>query len=397
MKKEIFISVKKFNHFLFLLLITSSCIYFSSCDSDTTTPTNENHQSQIKTAMNATQAEMDAPGWIAGIWSPAESYELVDGMADVDGNIDMEISSLIRIGSITKTFTATLLLILVDEGKLSLDDKLEKFLPDYPKADQITVRQLTMHKAGIVSWDEDDEVRMSVFDGTKKWTIDELIEWASEQPFLSEPGAEFHYSNIGYFMLGKIIEQASEMTVAQAINEKIAIPLGLKNTFMAESPQPVGDYVHGYDGSSGSVIDMTGTPQAIAINYELAWTAGGMLSTLEDLLIWSKALVTGELLSDSLHDQQLPVPNPPNEINPYWSGYGIGINQTDAWFGHTGAVCGFICNMSYNPEDDVAIVTFFNKFSAFDIDANTADLTAVTLNFLKLARMFCPKTLIEKK
>ena len=243
--------------------------------------------------------------------------------------------------------------------------------------------------------DEDDEVRMSIFNGTKEWTIDELIEWASEQPLLSEPGTEFHYSNIGYFILGKIIEQAAEMTVAQAIKEKITIPLGLQNTFMTESPQPQGDYVHGYDGSNGSVIDMTGTPQAIAINYELAWTAGGMLSTLEDLHIWSKALVTGELLSNSLHEQQMPVLNPPTEGNPYWSGYGIGINQTDAWFGHTGAVCGFVCNMSYNPEDDVAIITFLNKFSAFNIDVNTADLNAVTLNFLKLARMICPETLKE--
>ncbi|MFC2129996.1 serine hydrolase domain-containing protein [Bacteroidota bacterium] len=395
MKTKIFFSVKKFNHYLFLLIITFSSIYLASCDSDSTTPTDGDHLAQIKAAMNATQAEMDAPGWIAGIFSPSESYELVGGMADVDGNVAMEISSLMRIGSITKTFTATIILILVDEGKLSLDDKLEKFLPDYPKADEITVRQLTKHTSGIVSWDEDDEVRMSVFNGTKEWTIDELIDWASEEPFISEPGTEYHYSNIGYFILGKIIEQASEMTVAQAIRDKIAIPLGLQNTFMAESSQPVGDYVHGYDESSGSVEDMTGTPQAIAINYELAWTAGGMLSTLEDLHVWSKALVTGELLSDSLHEQQMPVPNPPSEANPYWSGYGIGINQTDAWFGHSGAVCGFICNMSYNPEDDVAIVTFFNKFSAFDIDANTADLTAATLNFFKLARMFCPETLKE--
>ena len=91
----------------------------------------------------------------------------------------------------------------------------------------------------------------------------------------------------------------------------------------------------------------------------------------------------------------MPVLNPPTEGNPYWSGYGIGINQTDAWFGHTGAVCGFVCNMSYNPEDDVAIITFLNKFSAFNIDVNTADLNAVTLNFLKLARMICPETLKE--
>jgi len=348
-------------------------------------------------AMKATQAEMEAPGWIAGVRSPSQSYELVDGMADLEGHVAMKISSPIRIGSITKTFTATLVLILVDEGKLSLDDKLQKFLPTYPRGDQITVRHLLKHTSGIVTWDENDEIRQSIFDGTGSWTIDQLIDWAAGQPFLSEPGVAFHYSNIGYFILGKIIEDASGMTVAQAIRAKIVLPLGLKNTFMAESPYPPGDYVHGYDASSGSVVDMTGTPQAIAINYTLAWTAGGMLSTLEDLHIWSKALITGALLSDSLHEEQMPVLSPPTETNPYWSGYGMGIQQTDAWFGHTGAVCGFICNMSYNPEADVSIVTFFNKFSAFDLDANTLDLNAAVSNFLKLARMMCPETLVENK
>ena len=379
-------------YFVIILLFSLFLLSCNSSDGDTVPP-EESISSKIETAMTETQAEMEAPGWMVGIWTPTESYEYVNGMADISNNTTIDKSQLIRIGSITKTFTATLVLILCDEGKLKLDDKLNQYLPGYPDADIITIKQLLMHTSGLVSWDENDEVRMSVFNGTGDWTIDKLIAWGATQPLLSEPGTEFHYSNNGYFILGKIIEQASGMTVAQVMEEKIVLKLGLNGTFMAESPNPANDVIHGYDASSGIVEDMTGTSQAIAINYELAWTAGGMLSTLEDLHIWSRAVALGELISDSLHQQQLPVLNPPNPENPYWSGYGMGLSQTNDWVGHTGAVCGYICNMSYNLEDDVTIVTFFNKFSAFDLDANTSDINAVVSNFMILAKLICPGSL----
>lgn len=379
----------------YLVIILSFSLFLFSCNSSDgdTIPPEESVSSKIETAMTETQAEMEAPGWMVGIWTPTESYESVNGLADISNNTTIDKSQLIRIGSITKTFTATLVLILCDEGKLNLDDKLSQYLPDYSDADLITIKQLLMHKSGIVSWDENDDVRMSVYNGTGDWTIDKLIAWGATQPLLSEPGTEFHYSNNGYFILGKIIEQASGMTVAQAMEEKIVLKLGLNGTFMAESPCPDNDVIHGYDASSGILEDMTGTSQAIAINYELAWTAGGILSTLEDLHKWSRAVALGELISDSLHQQQLPVLNPPNSVNPYWSGYGMGISQTEDWIGHTGAVCGYICNMSYNLEDDVTIVTFFNKFCAFDKDANTSDINAVVSNFMILAKLICPDSL----
>ena len=367
-------------------------VFTVSCKDDSTEPV-KNDQDMIISMMNNTQAEIQAPGWIAGVKTPSSTYELSGGKSNLDAGSDMVTTDLIRVGSITKTFTATLVLILCDESTLSLNEKLEDYYPDFPNADKVTIRQLLMHRSGIVSWDEDDEIRMQIFNGTGDWTIDKLIDWAAQQDFHFEPGTAFHYSNVGYFLLGKIIEQASGSTVADLIEEKICLSLSLNNTFMAEIPHPGGETVHGYDGSSGSVVDMTGTPQADAINFELAWTAGGILSTLEDLTTWCKALSNGVLLSDSLHQQQLPVLAPPSQQVPYWSGYGMGISQTDVWLGHTGAVCGYVCNMSYYPEKDVAIITFFNKFSAFDIDANTADITAVGGNFMKLAKYFCPETL----
>lgn len=343
--------------------------------------------------MNETQLELEAPGWAVGIQTSTVLYELAGGQADLAGGLDMLTTDYLRIGSITKTFTATLVLILCDEGILHLNDKLENYYPNFPVSDEITIRQLLKHTSGLVTWDENEDIRMQIYNGTSDWTIDKLIEWAETQDTLSGPGKEFHYSNIGYFLLGKIIEQASGMTVANLIQEKICQPLGLMNTFMAEEPYPPGDVIHGYDESSGEVLDMTGTPQADAINFELAWTSGGMFSSLEDLTIWCRSLANGDLLSDSLHEQQMPVLNPPSQALPYWSGYGMGVSQTSEWMGHTGAICGYVCNMQYNVAEDVSIVTFFNKFSAFDIDANTADLHATTENFMSLASLMCPGSL----
>ena len=363
-----------------------------SCKKENPEPV-KTEEDAIVSIMKHTQAEMRAPGWIVGIKTPASTYKIPSGFADIKTDKKMNASDLLRIGSITKTFTATLVLILCDEGSLHLNDKLDKYFPNFPKADKVTIKQLLMHKSGIVSWDENDSIRAQILNGTSNWTIDKLIDWAALQNFYFEPGTDFHYSNVGYFILGKIIEQTTNTTVANAIETKICIPLGLNNTFMATTAHPAGETIHGYDESSGTVIDMTGSSQADAVNFELAWTSGGMFSTISDLFIWAKAVSTGELLSDSLHLQQLPVLKPPTQNYPYWSGYGMGISQMDVWLGHNGAVCGYICNMSYYPKKDVTIITFFNKFSAFDVNQNAKDATAVSDNFKKLAKYLCPETL----
>jgi len=344
--------------------------------------------------MENTQSYIGSPGWILGIKDYNKYYKYAGGLANREGKIPMVDNFQIRIGSISKTFTATLVLILCDEGVLNLNDKLVNYYPEFPESDKITLRQLLMHTSGIVTWDENDSIRTQVYEGTYDWTIEKLIDWASKQDLLFEPGNGFNYSNIGYFLLGKIIEDATESSVIDLISEKICDPLNLENTFMAASPQFAGEMIHGYDESGGTIEDITGTPAANAINFELSWTAGGIISSMDDLSVWSRALYKGTLISDSLHEQQMPVLNPPTENNPYYSGYGMGIKQSDKWIGHNGAISGYVCFMFYYPEGDVSVVTFFNKFSAFDAEVNLSDITAVGQNFMEVAKYVCPETLI---
>lgn len=376
-----------------VLIMAAFLIYLQSCKKEGDPLEPIAAEEAIKASMRYTMGQMQAPGCLVSIKTPESIYEYAGGKADLSSDTDMSTTNLIRIGSITKTFTATLTLILCDEGILRLNDKLYEYYPEFPGADKIEIRHLLQHTSGIVTWDENEEIRMQIYNGTGDWNIDKLIDWASEQSLHSEPGEEMHYSNIGYFLLGKILEQSSGSTVAELIRQKICIPLGFTQTFMPAIPYPSGDVIHGYDESSGEVLDMTATPQAEAINFELAWTAGGMLSNLDELSSWSRALVNGTLLSDSLHQQQMPVLNPPTQSVPYWTGYGMGISQADAWIGHTGAICGFICHMQYYPGKDVSIITFFNKFSAFDINANAEDMANAGANFMTLAKYMCPETL----
>lgn len=374
---------------LSVMLVLLVCISCKKGDS----PEVPTHEEVIISLMDQTRKTMEAPGWMVDVTTPAATYRYAGGLSSLGSGAEMDTASLIRIGSITKTFTASLVLILCERGLLSLDDSLAAYFPGFPGAEDIRISHLLNHTSGLTTWDENEEIRMQIYNGTGSWTIDKLLDWAREQELLAEPGQAFHYSNIGYFLLGRIMEQVTGTGIAELLQQEICNPLGFKHTFMPQTPAPPGDIIHGYDGSGGDVMDMTGTPQADAINFELAWTAGGILSTLDELSTWARVLTHGELLSDSMHLQQMPVLKPPTGAVPYYTGYGYGISQTDVWTGHTGAICGFICYMQYNPEADVGIITFFNKFSAFDEDANAADLAAAGANFMALAKHMCPESL----
>lgn len=380
---------------LYLITILALVLIFQDACKKPEDNTRPNEKDTVISIMENTRQLMKAPGWMVDIKMPGKTMTFAGGLAVKDEGIPMDTEYPVRIGSISKTFTATLVLILCDEGKLQLNNNLSEYYPGFPQADEITVKHLLKHTSGIVSWDEDDEIRTQVYNGTGNWNIEKLIAWAAQQELLSEPGEAFHYSNIGYFLLGEICEMETGQQVSDLMTEKIFYPAGLFRTFMPSEPHPALETIHGYDESSGTVTDMTGTPQADAINFELAWTAGGIMSTMEDLRNWSRTLSRGSLLSDSLHEQQMPELHPPTTQLPYWSGYGMGISQTDAWMGHTGAICGFYCNMQYYPDDDASIVTFFNKFSAFDTIPNAEDLGAAGQNFIRLARFMCPETLIN--
>jgi len=346
---------------------------------------------RLDAALERAVAASGAPGAIAGVWKGDFAWTAAKGLADVRAGTPMQTSHLWRIGSVTKTFTATAVLRLVDKGKLSLDDRLSKFRPDFPKADQITVRQLLQHSTGIFSWDEDDATRAAIFQHPdREWTMEGMIKLATAKPFYFEPGTRHHYSNTGYFLLLPIIEQAAGKRLAQVIREEVTEPLGLRHTYMPDGPRYKEEVIRGYMTEGGALKDTTGLRFADVFNYDLAHSAGGMVSTLDDLKVWVRALAAGRLLSDRMHKAQLQV-IPSDQVKG--SGYGLGVTTFDGWLGHSGGVTGAMCVVYIHPEADTIIIQHFNKLDPLDEKQNAADLKALGDAFLEMMRTVAPDTL----
>ena len=345
----------------------------------------------LNAVLERAMTESGAPGAIAGVWKGDFAWTAAKGLANIEAGIPMQTSYIWRIGSVTKTFVATAVLRLCDKGMLRLDDKLSRFRPDFPKADQITVRQLLQHSSGIFSWDEDEDTRAAILEHPEKeWTMEAMIRLAAGKPFYFEPGTEYHYSNVGYFLLVPIIEQATGKSVPQVIQEEIAEPLGLQHTYMPDGPRYKDEVIHGYTTEGGALKDTTGMRFADVINYDLAHTPGGIVSTLADLKVWAKALAAGRLLSERMHMEQLrTIPNPTSK----GAGYGLGVGTYKGWLGHSGGVAGSMCNVYVNPKADVIIIHYLNKLECVDLKQNEKDLKALGELLQEMMRITCPGTM----
>lgn len=349
---------------------------------------------RLEAALDRAMVDSGAPGAIAGVWKGDFAWTTAKGLADAGAGVPMKTSYVWRIGSVTKTFTATAVLRLCDKGLLSLDTRLSRFRPDFPKADKITVRQLLQHSSGIFSWDEDDATREAIIKHPdREWTMEKMIRLAAGKPFYFEPGSAYHYSNVGYFLLAPIIEKTTGKSVSQVIREEIAEPLNLRHTYMPNGPRYRDEVIRGYMNEGDRLIDTTGMRFADVINYDLAHTPGGMVSTLADLEVWVKALATGRLLSAEMHREQFQtIPNP----GAKGAGYGLGVSTYHGWIGHSGGVAGSMCNVYTNPKEDTVIIHYFNKLDPVHEEQNAEDLKALGSLLMKMMQITCPGSLEGK-
>lgn len=305
---------------------------------------NEDIKKKIEAILDKHIAERKAPAAILGVWTPDGEAIIVRGKSDPKNANEATATDLFRIASVTKTFTAELLLMLADEKKLSLDDKLSKFFPELKNADKIKISQLLNHTSGIRSYTVIDEFDKYVkSEPLKKWTNEELLKIIAKAEADFEPGAGFMYSNSNYFLAGLIIEKISGNKFADELQKKICVPLGMKNTYYAEGPQIEGSYFHGYDDTIDvSLFDPSGP------NF-----AGAIVSNLADLKIWIESISKGKLLSKEMQAQRLKLVG--SDKNPE-SGYGLGIMSWGSFLGHNGAITGYTIVALSSPEAGVTII-----------------------------------------
>lgn len=304
------------------------------------------------------------PGAVAGVWIPdSGTWIKTAGKSNVETGEKQKTGLRFRIGSITKTFTATVVLQLAEDGKLSLDDKLEKYVKGFKYGDQITVRQLCNNTSGIYSYDDSPGfIEETINNWERQWKPEELVALAKTGEPYFEPGTNWRYCNTNYVILGVIIEKVTGKSAASEIKNRIVEPLGLNNTFLPEGSSLGGPHSNGYvvwagrwgKPDDGELADVT------SMNPSWAWTAGAMVSNLEDLHKWSKALATGSLLSKKMQDERLAwVDCPGGET--IGARYGLGIFSLGGLIGHDGMLWGYNCGMYYYPAEDATIVVLFNR------------------------------------
>jgi len=328
------------------------------------TPTPENDlalpaetQLALTDIVLSTLAATSTPGAIVGVWGPGqETWALAAGIGDLETAAPMRLDDHFRIASITKTFVATVVLQLVEEGALSLDDRLEPFISSIPNGDQITIRQLLDMTGGIYNFVYDPVISVDyAADPLLAFTPEQAIEIVRTHGQADfAPGERSAYSDTNYILLGDIIEQVTGRSVIDEIDERTLQPLGMTQTSFATTPEMPEPYAHGYaaEAPGDPVRDVTRS------NPDVPWTAGAMISTLGDLKIWLDALVSGSLLSPEVQAERLAIESWITE--PLTLGYGLGVMEIGGLLGHNGGILGYSSWMLQDPETGASIIMVDN-------------------------------------
>src|ERR687890_1349059 len=304
-------------------------------------------QNKLEAAFEKSFRDGGAPGAIAAVRTPEGTWVSARGVADLSSGEPMRAEMYHRIGSVTKTFTATLLLQAEAEGLLSLDDTIDQYVKGVPNGDEITLRQMANMTSGIASYTEDKRWGEELFSNPYRvWKPEELTQVGIKGSPLFDPGTQWHYSNTNTVLLGLVLEQVTDETIGELYRKRIIEPLGLQGTSfpdLADNSLP-DPHAQGYtlQGQSSGEKPRNATDW----NASWTWTAGMMISTVDDLLVYGRALGTGKgLLSpaqqeeriDSLASDVPPFDKPPLKGD---FGYGLGLMKEHGWIGHGGVVLG---------------------------------------------------------
>src|SRR3954452_589923 len=286
-----------------------------------------------------------APGAIALVRDGRRSLRLVSGYENLATRRPMRPRDRFRVGSVTKTFVATVVLQLAGEGTLALDDTVARWLPGLvPGAANITIRQLLNHTSGLGDYADDAFVKGIFDDPDRVWAPSELLALGANHGPVFAPGAGLAYSSTGYIALGLIVQAATGHPLSTELRRRIFMPLRLRSTSFDAKPRIAGPHAHGYTRYDGGR-----RPRDISvIRQSFAWAAGAIVSNTNDLARFYRTLLRGRLLrADLLAEMRTTVPAAEQ-------GWGLGIIETPhrcgpSW-GHGGETLGYETNADSSPD-----------------------------------------------
>jgi CubicO group peptidase (beta-lactamase class C family) len=277
------------------------------------------------------------------------------GFADLENDVPATSATVYRIGSITKQFTSAAIMRLMEQGKLSLDDTLRKFLPDFPtQGNRVTVRHLLNHTSGIKSytslgpkWERVMRIDLAP---------DSMVTLFANEPFDFKPGDAYRYDNSGYFLLGMIIEKLSGKTYGQYVQDEFFTPLGLESTIYCDQAPLIKHRAQGYTPRPGGKF-INAEPLSMTQPY----AAGSLCSTVNDLAKWSLALSSGKVVSPASY-KLMTTPDTLNDGKRLSYGFGLGTGtlRGHRQVSHNGGINGFVSELHHYPDDSVVTVVLTN-------------------------------------
>jgi CubicO group peptidase (beta-lactamase class C family) len=306
------------------------------------------------------------------------------GLSNLELRVPVRLQTVFPAGSITKQFTATAIMMLVEEGKLALDDHLTTFFPDAPPAwKPITVRHLLTHTSGIpdiFGGTEDSLYTKGVVDFHRDYSEEDLERAFAAQPLDFEPGSRWSYSNAGYQLLGFVIRRVTGQDYATFLRERILLPLGMTQTTIFSYAKVIPNRASGYDLVNGEWMNTAAWPAVSLLNN----ADGSLLTTPLDLAKWSAALDTERLLKrSSLEAMWKPVDQDDASAYPAGIGWFIGSAHGHRVVFHTGGGFGFNASISRYLDDGITIIVMTN------IDESHADVLKIAGD---IAAIYLPET-----
>ena len=296
------------------------------------------------------------------------------GKADVEWNVPMTTDAVFEIGSVAKQFTAAAILQLRDEGKLSLDDDLTKWFPDFDtRGNTVPLRRLLDHTSGIVGLTEIPEFGLLV--SNPRFPRDSAYALINRQPFQFRTGEAQVYNNSAFWLLGLVIEKASGMTYENYVEQRIFAPLGMTRSMYCNSSENIPRRAHGYGVQDGVIR------RAPTNVHTWPFAAGSICSTAGDLVTWLKALHGGKVLTAKSYAEMI-APSKLNDGTPLRYGMGLGVGKDSRgldFIGHGGSIAGFNAEATWYPKAQMAVVVLMNSNGNIDAGAVGGELAAEVL------------------
>jgi len=319
--------------------------------------TSSRSPTQYHAAVMRVMQQFNVPGAVAGVWRPGDiPWREAFGVADIASGRAMTLADHFPIGSITKSFTVTVVFQLARDGVLSMDDPIGKYVPGIPDGDRITLTHLAAMESGVKSYTAVTAfVEKFAQDLARPWTNAEIVSYAVPESPVFDPGLEYNYSNTNTVLLGMAVETATLTPLGRVMQTRIFDPLGLANTAYPLVIAPPDPHPSPY------LVSLTTREQIPVdlVNPTALGPSGAMTSTLDDLALWAEALGTGRLLTRAQQSFRLSHARVATD-GPTYDNYGVGIGEIHGWWGHTGSGLGFQAAAFHDPRTRTIIATIVN-------------------------------------